>query len=101
MLCIVMSCQFLEDHVEERYCEIYKNVDCIKDTKLMCTKFHAFYSFKVVYYARIPITECDFAGYYRHLRLDGHTSGGDHGALIDQFNNPGSPFFIFLLRIST
>uniref|UniRef100_A0A251V685 Uncharacterized protein n=1 Tax=Helianthus annuus TaxID=4232 RepID=A0A251V685_HELAN len=39
--------------------------------------------------------------YYRHLRLDGHTSGGDHGALIDQFNNPGSPFFIFLLRIST
>ncbi|KAJ0520799.1 hypothetical protein HanIR_Chr10g0463401 [Helianthus annuus] len=38
---------------------------------------------------------------YRHLRLDGHTSGGDHGALIDQFNNPGSPFFIFLLRIST
>ncbi|KAJ0813828.1 putative DNA helicase chromatin remodeling SNF2 family [Helianthus annuus] len=36
---------------------------------------------------------------YKYLRLDGHTSGGDRGALIDQFNNPGSPFFIFLLSI--
>ncbi|XAR60396.1 DNA helicase [Bertholletia excelsa] len=36
---------------------------------------------------------------YRYLRLDGHTSGGDRGALIDQFNQPGSPFFIFLLSI--
>lgn len=35
---------------------------------------------------------------YKYLRLDGHTSGGDRGALIDQFNKPGSPFFIFLLR---
>lgn len=35
---------------------------------------------------------------YRYLRLDGHTSGCDRGALIDQFNQPGSPFFIFLLR---
>lgn len=35
---------------------------------------------------------------YRYLRLDGHTSGGDRGALIDMFNQPGSPFFIFLLR---
>ncbi|KAF7120098.1 hypothetical protein RHSIM_Rhsim13G0223800 [Rhododendron simsii] len=36
---------------------------------------------------------------YRYLRLDGHTSGGDRGSLIDQFNQPGSPFFIFLLSI--
>ncbi|XP_070671595.1 chromatin structure-remodeling complex protein SYD-like isoform X3 [Malus domestica] len=36
---------------------------------------------------------------YRYLRLDGHTSGGDRGALIDMFNNPDSPFFIFLLSI--
>ncbi|CAI9106540.1 OLC1v1005724C1 [Oldenlandia corymbosa var. corymbosa] len=36
---------------------------------------------------------------YKYLRLDGHTSGGDRGALIDQFNRPGSPFFIFLLSI--
>ncbi|KAF5814246.1 putative helicase, P-loop containing nucleoside triphosphate hydrolase [Helianthus annuus] len=36
---------------------------------------------------------------YKYLRLDGHTSGGDRGALIDQSNNPGSPFFIFLLSI--
>ncbi|GMP88119.1 hypothetical protein CsSME_00040216 [Camellia sinensis var. sinensis] len=36
---------------------------------------------------------------YRYLRLDGHTSGGDRGALIDNFNQPGSPFFIFLLSI--
>ncbi|XP_058199382.1 chromatin structure-remodeling complex protein SYD-like [Rhododendron vialii] len=36
---------------------------------------------------------------YRYLRLDGHTSGGDRGALIDQFNQPASPFFIFLLSI--
>lgn len=35
---------------------------------------------------------------YKYLRLDGHTSGGDRGALIDQFNKPGSPYFIFLLR---
>ncbi|XP_048132070.1 chromatin structure-remodeling complex protein SYD isoform X3 [Rhodamnia argentea] len=36
---------------------------------------------------------------YRYLRLDGHTSGGDRGALIDLFNKPNSPFFIFLLSI--
>ncbi|XP_045831724.1 chromatin structure-remodeling complex protein SYD-like isoform X2 [Trifolium pratense] len=36
---------------------------------------------------------------YRYLRLDGHTSGGDRGALIDLFNNPDSPYFIFLLSI--
>ncbi|KAK4419537.1 Chromatin structure-remodeling complex protein SYD [Sesamum alatum] len=36
---------------------------------------------------------------YRYLRLDGHTSGGDRGALIDRFNQPGSPYFIFLLSI--
>jgi SNF2 family DNA or RNA helicase len=35
---------------------------------------------------------------YRYLRLDGHTSGGDRGALIDLFNKPDSPYFIFLLR---
>uniref|UniRef100_A0A7N0UEE4 Chromatin structure-remodeling complex protein SYD n=1 Tax=Kalanchoe fedtschenkoi TaxID=63787 RepID=A0A7N0UEE4_KALFE len=36
---------------------------------------------------------------YKYLRLDGHTSGGDRGALIDQFNMPNSPYFIFLLSI--
>ncbi|XP_052198184.1 chromatin structure-remodeling complex protein SYD isoform X2 [Diospyros lotus] len=36
---------------------------------------------------------------YRYLRLDGHTSGGERGALIENFNQPGSPFFIFLLSI--
>ncbi|QHO37179.1 Chromatin structure-remodeling complex protein SYD [Arachis hypogaea] len=36
---------------------------------------------------------------HRYLRLDGHTSGGDRGALIDLFNQPGSPYFIFLLSI--
>lgn len=35
---------------------------------------------------------------YTYLRLDGHTSGGDRGALIEKFNNPDSPYFIFLLR---
>ena len=35
---------------------------------------------------------------YRYLRLDGHTSGSDRGALIDMFNQPGSPYFLFLLR---
>jgi len=35
---------------------------------------------------------------YRYLRLDGHTSGGDRGALIELFNQPDSPYFIFLLR---
>ncbi|CAI9293008.1 unnamed protein product [Lactuca saligna] len=29
----------------------------------------------------------------------GDTSGGDRGSLIDQFNKPGSPFFIFHLRL--
>ncbi|GAV63394.1 SNF2_N domain-containing protein/Helicase_C domain-containing protein [Cephalotus follicularis] len=37
--------------------------------------------------------------HYRYLRLDGHTSGGDRGALIDQFNQSDSPYFIFLLSI--
>ncbi|CAM8911859.1 unnamed protein product [Rhodiola kirilowii] len=36
---------------------------------------------------------------YKYLRLDGHTSGGDRGALIDRFNMPNSPYFIFLLSI--
>ncbi|KAL1201375.1 Chromatin structure-remodeling complex protein SYD [Cardamine amara subsp. amara] len=36
---------------------------------------------------------------YKYLRLDGQTSGGDRGALIDGFNKPESPFFIFLLSI--
>ncbi|XP_026439819.1 chromatin structure-remodeling complex protein SYD-like isoform X2 [Papaver somniferum] len=36
---------------------------------------------------------------YRYLRLDGHTTGGDRGALIDEFNRPDSPAFIFLLSI--
>ena len=36
--------------------------------------------------------------HYRYLRLDGHTSGGDRGALIEEFNRPDSPTFIFLLR---
>ncbi|KAK7387852.1 hypothetical protein VNO78_22648 [Psophocarpus tetragonolobus] len=36
---------------------------------------------------------------YRYLRLDGHTSGGDRGALIELFNQPDSPYFIFLLSI--
>ncbi|XP_065863549.1 chromatin structure-remodeling complex protein SYD isoform X2 [Euphorbia lathyris] len=36
---------------------------------------------------------------YRYLRLDGHTSGNDRGALIDQFNRSNSPYFIFLLSI--
>ncbi|CAK7332877.1 unnamed protein product [Dovyalis caffra] len=36
---------------------------------------------------------------YRYLRLDGHTSGGDRGSLIDRFNNQDSPYFIFLLSI--
>lgn len=35
---------------------------------------------------------------YRYLRLDGHTAGGDRGALIDMFNQQVSPYFIFLLR---
>ncbi|KAI4345493.1 hypothetical protein L6164_012612 [Bauhinia variegata] len=36
---------------------------------------------------------------YRYLRLDGHTSGCDRGTLIEMFNKPGSPYFIFLLSI--
>ncbi|CAL0330680.1 unnamed protein product [Lupinus luteus] len=36
---------------------------------------------------------------YRYLRLDGHTSGSDRGALIDLFNKSDSPYFIFLLSI--
>ncbi|XP_008438779.2 chromatin structure-remodeling complex protein SYD isoform X1 [Cucumis melo] len=36
---------------------------------------------------------------YRYLRLDGHTSGGDRGALIELFNRQNSPYFIFLLSI--
>ncbi|KAL5712823.1 hypothetical protein ACHQM5_014952 [Ranunculus cassubicifolius] len=36
---------------------------------------------------------------YGYLRLDGHTSGGDRGALIEEFNRPDSSAFIFLLSI--
>jgi SNF2 family DNA or RNA helicase len=35
---------------------------------------------------------------YRYLRLDGHTSGMERGALIEEFNRSDSPAFIFLLR---
>lgn len=38
---------------------------------------------------------------YKYLRLDGHTSGHERGALIDKFNNPNSQAFIFLLRYIT
>ncbi|KAK3002311.1 hypothetical protein RJ639_022083 [Escallonia herrerae] len=43
----------------------------------------------------------DYLGWkqYRYLRLDGHTPGGDRGGLIDQFNQPDSPYFVFLLSI--
>lgn len=37
---------------------------------------------------------------YRYLRLDGHTSGLDRGALVEEFNRPDSQAFIFLLRFS-
>nr|XP_010932567.1 uncharacterized protein LOC105053188 [Elaeis guineensis] len=37
--------------------------------------------------------------HYKYLRLDGHTSGHERGALIDEFNRPGSECFIFLLSI--
>ncbi|XP_068659426.1 chromatin structure-remodeling complex protein SYD-like [Aristolochia californica] len=36
---------------------------------------------------------------YKYLRLDGHTSGNDRGALIEEFNRSDSPAFIFLLSI--
>ena len=36
---------------------------------------------------------------YRYLRLDGHTSGVDRGALIEQFNRPDSDALLFLLSI--
>ncbi|XP_058108290.1 chromatin structure-remodeling complex protein SYD-like isoform X2 [Magnolia sinica] len=36
---------------------------------------------------------------YKYLRLDGHTSGSERGALIEEFNRPDSPTFIFLLSI--
>ncbi|XP_021304222.1 chromatin structure-remodeling complex protein SYD isoform X6 [Sorghum bicolor] len=36
---------------------------------------------------------------YKYLRLDGHTSGQERGALIDKFNDPNSQAFIFLLSI--
>ncbi|XP_042516714.1 chromatin structure-remodeling complex protein SYD-like isoform X2 [Macadamia integrifolia] len=36
---------------------------------------------------------------YSYLRLDGHTSGNERGALIEEFNRPDSPAFIFLLSI--
>ncbi|OEL37669.1 Chromatin structure-remodeling complex protein SYD, partial [Dichanthelium oligosanthes] len=36
---------------------------------------------------------------YKYLRLDGHTSGHERGALIDKFNAPNSQAFIFLLSI--
>lgn len=35
---------------------------------------------------------------YKYLRLDGHTSGNERGALIEEFNRPESQAFIFLLR---
>ncbi|KAG1358761.1 hypothetical protein COCNU_08G002070 [Cocos nucifera] len=37
--------------------------------------------------------------HYKYLRLDGHTSGHERGALIEEFNRPGSECFIFLLSI--
>ncbi|XXG52543.1 hypothetical protein AAC387_Pa03g0846 [Persea americana] len=36
---------------------------------------------------------------YKYLRLDGHTSGNERGALIEEFNRPESQAFIFLLSL--
>ncbi|KAG6493641.1 hypothetical protein ZIOFF_048634 [Zingiber officinale] len=36
---------------------------------------------------------------YRYLRLDGHASSLDRGALVDEFNRSDSQAFIFLLSI--
>ncbi|KAM3755195.1 hypothetical protein ACB098_02G022400 [Castanea mollissima] len=34
---------------------------------------------------------------YKYLRLDGNTKTESRGSLVDQFNSPGSPYFMFLL----
>ena len=34
---------------------------------------------------------------YKYLRLDGNTKTESRGSLVDQFNAPGSPYFMFLL----
>jgi hypothetical protein len=34
---------------------------------------------------------------HRHLRLDGHTIASDRTKLLEDFNAPGSPYFIFIL----
>ncbi|XP_058078291.1 chromatin structure-remodeling complex protein SYD-like isoform X2 [Magnolia sinica] len=36
---------------------------------------------------------------YKYLRLDGNTPGNERGALIEEFNRPDSPTFIFLISI--
>lgn len=64
--------------------------------KLRATGHRVLIFFQMTQIMDIMEDFCLFRG-YRHLRLDGSTKADDRSRLLEVFNAPDSPYFVFLL----